>query len=495
MDRAKIIDYIKNTGTAEAADLQNEFEISYKDAKEIIDELAGEGHLVYSGGVKYSYISKTETAQEGGDRKYSISKFTGNYKNCFKDDDKKDDSDEWEQRSEALQLCIQMQQASVSFIQRRMPVGYIEACKLIDWMEEMGFISESNGLTPRRVLITQEEFDKLHGVSSEEVENNTDDNPVSAYEKFLKRRMASIGGVDDSNKDDDEMEAHKPPIIKVFGVGRTGIEVLDEITPLVACEAKLYGVDGDDEDLNFFDFDEKLLLTGDNDEDEKLLAEAVDGADVVIIAAGMGGKTGSKTASLLSKVAFEAGVHTAVVYSEPFPFEGEIRKNNFESNIEEIKILSDILIGFPCVKTVKVVAGMEDKSLIKAMEILDKHIAEAIEGLISYISSSERTSEIYDMFTASNGDFVYFGKAEANDSDEIEDAVHTALNNVLQSKTAQGVENIFVYVEADKLELAENISDITAAIKSELGNAVNVRCAGKGVMFAFGKIVIKIYAF
>lgn len=63
----------------------------------------------------------------------------------------------------ALKYCVTSNQASVSMIQRRFPVGYIKACKIIDWMENMNYITHSEGSKPRKVIFTKEEFENTYG--------------------------------------------------------------------------------------------------------------------------------------------------------------------------------------------------------------------------------------------------------------------------------------------------------------------------------------------
>lgn len=63
----------------------------------------------------------------------------------------------------ALYYCITSNTASVSMIQRRFPVGYIKACKIIDWMENMNYITQSEGSKPRKVLFTKDEFLNTYG--------------------------------------------------------------------------------------------------------------------------------------------------------------------------------------------------------------------------------------------------------------------------------------------------------------------------------------------
>ena len=64
---------------------------------------------------------------------------------------------------QALKYCVTSNQASVSMIQRRFPVGYIKACKIIDWMENMNYITHSEGSKPRKVILSREEFENTYG--------------------------------------------------------------------------------------------------------------------------------------------------------------------------------------------------------------------------------------------------------------------------------------------------------------------------------------------
>lgn len=63
----------------------------------------------------------------------------------------------------ALKYCVTSNQASVSMIQRRFPVGYIKACKIIDWMENMNYVTPSEGSKPRKVLLSKDEFFNIYG--------------------------------------------------------------------------------------------------------------------------------------------------------------------------------------------------------------------------------------------------------------------------------------------------------------------------------------------
>ncbi|MEG0834244.1 MAG: DNA translocase FtsK [Christensenellaceae bacterium] len=71
----------------------------------------------------------------------------------------------------ALEIIIEYDQASTSMLQRRLRIGYARAARLIDQLEENGFVSPMDGSKPRQVLITKEEFDKIvNPQQQEEVE-------------------------------------------------------------------------------------------------------------------------------------------------------------------------------------------------------------------------------------------------------------------------------------------------------------------------------------
>ncbi|MBO5328514.1 MAG: hypothetical protein J6B04_05005 [Clostridia bacterium] len=63
----------------------------------------------------------------------------------------------------ALKYCVESNQASVSMIQRRFPCGYIKACKIIDWMTNMNYITPPEGSKPRKVLLSRDEFINVYG--------------------------------------------------------------------------------------------------------------------------------------------------------------------------------------------------------------------------------------------------------------------------------------------------------------------------------------------
>lgn len=206
MNKNEIINYIKQNNGIEIAALQQKFNIPYKDAKAVIDELVDDETLAFESGVRYVCVG-TGYAPNNGNAEIEryraearlrmekvgrrlIKRAQGDREDENDDKDRidhgyDDETDAEELRYKALKFCIEKNAASVTMLQRVFPVGYIESCKLIDWMEDKGFVSEGAGAKPRKVLITKEEFDKLYS-DYLLIDDLTDDVVDERENKFLK---------------------------------------------------------------------------------------------------------------------------------------------------------------------------------------------------------------------------------------------------------------------------------------------------------------------
>lgn len=79
-----------------------------------------------------------------------------------------DDKDEL--YDEAVKLVVADGQASISYLQRKLKIGYSRAARIVDQMEEMGVVSGYDGSKPRKVLIEEEDLENLYGESGEGLE-------------------------------------------------------------------------------------------------------------------------------------------------------------------------------------------------------------------------------------------------------------------------------------------------------------------------------------
>jgi cell division protein FtsZ len=120
-------------------------------------------------------------------------------------------------------------------------------------------------------------------------------------------------------------------------------------------------------------------------ESEHQIREALEGADMVFVTAGMGGGTGTGGAPVAAKIAKELGILTVGVVTKPFQYEGNRRAGFAEEGIRELKKHVDSLLIIPNQKLL----GMVDKStpLVEAFKIADDVLRQAIQGISDVITT------------------------------------------------------------------------------------------------------------
>ena len=119
-------------------------------------------------------------------------------------------------------------------------------------------------------------------------------------------------------------------------------------------------------------------------EDRDRIAEMIDGCDMVFIAAGMGGGTGTGAAPIVAQVAKDKGILTVAVVTRPFQFEGK-RQKVAEAGIEELKKIVDSLIIIPNEKLMQVLG--EDVSVLDAYAKANDVLHSAVSGIAEVINN------------------------------------------------------------------------------------------------------------
>lgn len=120
-------------------------------------------------------------------------------------------------------------------------------------------------------------------------------------------------------------------------------------------------------------------------EDRESLVEAIKGSDLVFIAAGMGGGTGTGAAPVIAEAAREAGILTVGVVTKPFTYEGRPKSEVAESGINELKKHVDSLIIIPNDRLISQ-AG-KNMSLFDAFKPSDDVLRQAVQGISELITS------------------------------------------------------------------------------------------------------------
>jgi cell division protein FtsZ len=117
---------------------------------------------------------------------------------------------------------------------------------------------------------------------------------------------------------------------------------------------------------------------------KEAIAEALDGADMVFVTAGMGGGTGTGAAPIIADLAKSAGALTVGVVTKPFLFEGNRRRKQAEAGLAELRQAVDTLIVIPNQRLLSV-AG-ESMSLADAFKRADEVLLNAVQGISDLIT-------------------------------------------------------------------------------------------------------------
>jgi cell division protein FtsZ len=118
-------------------------------------------------------------------------------------------------------------------------------------------------------------------------------------------------------------------------------------------------------------------------EDVSRIQEALAGADMVFVTAGMGGGTGTGAAPVVAQIARDMGALTVAVVTKPFTFEGRRRAKNAELGIQELGQAVDTIITIPNQKLLSI-AG-DDMSMLDAFQRADDVLLQAVRGISDLI--------------------------------------------------------------------------------------------------------------
>jgi cell division protein FtsZ len=119
-------------------------------------------------------------------------------------------------------------------------------------------------------------------------------------------------------------------------------------------------------------------------EDIDMMREALNGADMVFITAGLGGGTGTGGAPVIAQVARDMGILTVAVVTKPFRFEGVKRSKQAENGLKELREVVDTMIVIP---NDKLLIVAEDKlSLVTAFKKADEVLYQGVKGITDLVT-------------------------------------------------------------------------------------------------------------
>ncbi len=178
------------------------------------------------------------------------------------------------------------------------------------------------------------------------------------------------------------------------------------------------------------------------------IKEALDGADMVFIASGFGGGTGTGAAPVVAQAAKEVGALTVSVVTKPFGFEGRKRLKLAEAGIEELKKESDSIVVIPNDKLLSIV----DKNLgIKeSFKLVDDVLSRAVGGMSAVVLSTGENDinvDFADIQTImSHKGMAILGVGEAQGEDAAIEAVKNAIESpLLDNMSINGAMGVLVH--------------------------------------------------
>jgi cell division protein FtsZ len=178
------------------------------------------------------------------------------------------------------------------------------------------------------------------------------------------------------------------------------------------------------------------------------IKEALDGADMVFIASGFGGGTGTGAAPVVAQAAKEVGALTVSVVTKPFGFEGRKRLKLAEQGIDELKKESDSIVVIPNDKLLSIV----DKNLgIKeSFKLVDDVLSRAVGGMSAVVLSSGENDinvDFADIQTImSHKGMAILGVGEAQGEDAAIEAVKNAIESpLLDNMSINGAMGVLVH--------------------------------------------------
>ncbi|MHA7927424.1 MAG: cell division protein FtsZ [Marinobacter sp.] len=211
-------------------------------------------------------------------------------------------------------------------------------------------------------------------------------------------------------------------------------------------------------------------------EDRDRIAEAIKGADMVFITAGMGGGTGTGAAPIVAEVARELGILTVAVVTKPFMFEGGKRMSVAESGLKELEESVDSLITIPNEKLLAVMG--KKTSLLDAFAAANDVLLGAVQGIADLITRNGMINvDFADVKTVmSEMGMAMMGTARATGENRAREAAEAAIRSpLLEDINLQGAKGILVNITAGMdLNLGEfsEVGDIVREFASDSATVV-----------------------
>ena len=185
------------------------------------------------------------------------------------------------------------------------------------------------------------------------------------------------------------------------------------------------------------------------EETHEEIAQALKGADMIFITAGMGGGTGTGAAPKIAEISKEMGILTVGVVTKPFNFEGKKRMLNAERGVAELKQNVDTLVIIPNQRLLSVID--KKTTLTEAFRKADEVLRQGVQGIADLISNPGVINlDFADVRTimADKG-IAHMGIGRASGENKAEVAAKAAIQSPLLETTIEGAKSVLINFSGD----------------------------------------------
>jgi len=176
------------------------------------------------------------------------------------------------------------------------------------------------------------------------------------------------------------------------------------------------------------------------------IAEALRGADMVFVTAGMGGGTGTGAAPIVAATAKEMGILTIGVVTKPFTFEGKKRLSQADRGIESLKGKVDTLVVIPNDKLLQIID--RKTSIVEAFRMADDVLRQGVQGISDLIAVPGLVNlDFADIKTIMlNTGMAHMGIGSASGENRAEDAAKQAIQSPLLETSIEGARGVIINI-------------------------------------------------
>lgn len=280
--------------------------------------------------------------------------------------------------------------------------------------------------------------------------------------------------------------------IKVFGIGGGGLNAVNNMIRSGLSGVEFFAANTDAQALASA-LPEKRLRLGDDitkglgagadpevgraaaRESVESIRQALTGADMVFITAGMGGGTGTFGASVVAEVAKSLGCLTVGVVTKPFMFEGKRRMRNAEKGIEELRKHADTLITIPNQRLLSI-AG-RNTSLLDTFRRADDVLFQAVKGISDLIICEGLVNVDFADVRAvmSEMGMAMMGTGESSGDNRAIEAAEKAISSpLLEDISIHGARGVLINVTASPDVTLQEVNEAAELIHAEAHEDANI---------------------